>query len=97
VKSANFFLKAATVASSVLLVTAFVGYRAGAFDWLLGRNTRDPMIMGGSKSKILVDPAVLIPAGSDDVQADPAFMSSSKSIIFVPPPKTKGTQPPASP
>ena len=86
-KQPGFLIKVAAVASSVLLVGVFVSYRAGAFNWLVGTDTNEPKIMGGSKYKVLFEPtstAQETPAGSAS-RLHPAFMYGSKSIIFVDP------------
>ena len=82
-KRRGLLLKIATILSSVTLVTGFIAYRAGAFDWLVGKKTDSPAIMSGSKYKVLVQPGQT--DGSTPKNYDPAFMSSSKSIIFVEP------------
>jgi hypothetical protein len=90
----HLLLRLATVVSSVLLVAAFISYRAGAFDGLLGTSATGATLMGGSKSYILNEPGALQETPADSVGLDPAFMGGSKSIIFVEPPavKTAGGQ-----
>jgi hypothetical protein len=82
----NLFVKIAAVTSSVLLVAACVGYRAGAFNWL---STDKPTAMGGSKSKPLVDP---VPPDTKPAETAPAtdlsLMSGSKSAILIVPPSS---------
>jgi len=95
-KKPGYFLKTVTVISSVLLVAGFVSYRAGAFDWLLGSNdAQQERFLSSSKVKTLFFGLSEKPKEEPGTppQADPAFMSSSKSFIFVSPTKTKETPP----
>ncbi len=88
-KRPNLLIKVATITSSVLLVAGFVSYRAGAFNWLTGNEAAPaaPGFLGGSKSKVLIEPTSQTPAqGQTPASPSPAFMSSSKSIILVDPP-----------
>jgi hypothetical protein len=86
-------LKAATVFSSVLLVAGYIGYRAGAFDWLLG--SREPeRFQSSSKLKVLsfgLSEKAKDEQSSPSPQPDPTFMYRSKSIILVSPAKAKET------
>lgn len=69
----NFLLRAAVVASSVVLVGSFVCYRAGAFQWV--------------KEKLAPE-LVVRPAPAEEpvtVEMPPGFFSGSKSGgIFIP-------------
>jgi hypothetical protein len=93
-KQPNLFVKAAVITSSVLLVGGLVAYRAGAIDWLNGDK---PTTMGGSKSKVLIDPASPITPGAETpTTVDPWLMSGSKSAaVFVPSPSTTPAVQPA--
>jgi hypothetical protein len=53
----HLLLRVATVVSSILLVAAFISYRAGAFDGLLGTSARRAAIMGGSDPRSSSNPA----------------------------------------
>ena len=90
----HLLLRVATVVSSILLVAAFISYRAGVFNGLLGTPATGATIMGGSKSKILIDPGALQETPADSGGQDPAFMGGTKSMIFVEPSaaKTAGGQ-----
>jgi hypothetical protein len=94
-KQPNLFVKLAVIASSVLLVSGLVAYRAGAFSWLMADK---PTTMGGSKSKALIEPA---PPETQPAETTPTvdlslpIMSGSKSgILIVPPSPTPDTKPP---
>jgi hypothetical protein len=91
-KRPGYLLKAVTVISSVLLVAGFIAYRAGAFDWLVGNDDAEPeRFMSSSKFQTLffgLSEKTKEQPGATP-QLDPAFMSSSKSIILVSPAKTK--------
>jgi len=100
----RYLLKAITIISSVLLVAGFIAYRAGAIDWLLGTGDggEPEQFMSSSKVKTLFfglgEGNTTPPVTS--TQVDPAFMSSSKSIILVSPAKTKDVpagSPPSKP
>ncbi len=86
-KQPNFLLKLAALASSVLLVSGFVCYRAGAFHWLWGASPQpadaDPSLFPGPKSGVIFhEPAPTqqpAPAGSPTV---PTVMSGSKSLFI---------------
>src|SRR4051812_16855929 len=86
-------LKVAVILSSVLLVSGFLAYRAGAFDRLFG-----PAIMSSSKSCRAFDPDQLSPPDGSPtpgtLQIAPALMSSSKSIAPLIPPVGSTTQVP---
>jgi hypothetical protein len=74
----NPLLKAAVIASSVLLVAGLIAYRAGAFDWFLATG---PTTMGGSKVRQVIDvPAEADPSSPDAAGPTPIIMSGSKSI-----------------
>jgi hypothetical protein len=110
VKQSKPLLEVAVVLSSVLLVGAFVCYRAGAFNRFLAstqasaqpadsenNSTLEEALFGSSKSdRILRPPASQTPAGT--TQQDPAIMYSSKSMILSGPPSagTKSAPPPAA-
>jgi hypothetical protein len=89
-KQANVFLKAAVLLSSVLLLSAFVCYRAGAFDRFL-KNSASPVDSGGDglSRENLSDDFTSVPGSatgaeppaSNQMDGDRAIMSSSKSII----------------
>jgi hypothetical protein len=85
-------LQVATVVSSILLVAAFISYRAGAFDGLLGTSAKETTIMGGSKSKIVIEPGTS--RRTPAVERDPTLMYGTKSMILVEPSevKTAGSQ-----
>jgi hypothetical protein len=96
----NLFVKVAVVTSSVLLVGACVGYRAGAFDWLVADKRGN---LGESETRPPIEPAARdTPAGESPANLDlpPAVMSGSKSAILIVPPSTSSgpqsppTQPP---
>jgi hypothetical protein len=93
-KYPRFLLKLATVASSVLLVGGFVAYRADALNWVLQTSaTAEP-----ATSPSPVEPTGFQASPPAGALTDPAYMSSSKSIIFLPapPPNTPGTPPPST-
>jgi hypothetical protein len=85
VKQPNLLLKIAVGVSSLLLVSGFVSYRAGAFNRFLSPSDTPtvPTTLGGSKFKTVIEPPSSNPpyASSPDL----AIMSSSKSIILAPP------------
>jgi hypothetical protein len=91
------------IVSSVLLVGAFVCYRAGAFDRLAGTGspsadsesspTPDQSIFYSSKAgKILSSPG---PAPVDQALVDQALMAGSKSYQIIDISKAPTAQPPA--
>lgn len=80
-------LKVAVILSSVLLVSGFLAYRAGAFNTLFG-----PSMMGSSKSGAIFKPDQTAPPNT--IQFDPTIMSSSKSIAPLIPPSGSSTQVP---
>jgi len=94
-KKPSMLVKTATAASSMLLVGAFLSYRAGAFHGMLGEAAAPttPSFIGGSKSKVFLDAvtpkAPAPPSPSEQTPGfeptDPVFMSSSKSLILVDP------------
>jgi hypothetical protein len=87
----NLFVKIAVVTSSVLLVAACVGYRAGAFNWITADK---PSTVGERKSKPSDEPASQDnkPAETPSTP-DLSIMSGSKSAIFiVTPPGGSSTQ-----
>jgi hypothetical protein len=94
-KKPGMILKVLTVVSSVLLVAGFIGYRAGAFDWILGNETAGETERFMSSSKVKTLFFGLGDGKPSDVpsatypQSDLSFMSSSKSIILASPEKTK--------
>jgi hypothetical protein len=89
----NAFLKAAVLLSSVLLLSAFVSYRAGAFDRFLN-NTGPPSDFGGdplpqenlsgdsTSEGIPGSVTNAEPPPSSRTDGDRTIMSSSKSIIL---------------
>jgi hypothetical protein len=81
-------LKMATVASSVLLLGAFVSYRAGAFNRLV--ETSAPPADSGTR------PSAEEKLSDGAPQPDPTIMSSSKSMIIHVPPSfnTRVAKPP---
>ena len=105
VKQPHFLVRATVVVSSVLMVGGLVAYRVGAFDWLSGDKTTT---LGGSKSKMLLEPASTEAAttnpgvtplpeavySADDLK----LMSSSKAIVLrIPlPSKKPDAQPPST-
>src|SRR5262249_50219429 len=91
VKQSNALLKLAVVASSVLLLSGFVSYRAGAFNWLLQTST--PQAHSGSSPS--VEPTPSQPRAPASAEPAPIMMSSSKSALVVPP-STTGVRPPAT-
>jgi hypothetical protein len=105
-KKPRYLLKAITIISSVLLVAGFIAYRAGAIDWLLGTGDggEPEQFMSSSKVKTLFfglgEGNTTSASPVTGTQVDPAFMSSSKSIILVSPAKTKDVpagSPPSKP
>lgn len=90
-KKPGMLLKIAAVASSLLLVTGLIAYRAGAFDRLLAKPDPAPSADTSGNTVSGTNPAIVDPA-----VVDPSFMSSSKSIVFRPAPKTQ-TPAPATP
>jgi hypothetical protein len=86
-KTSSPLLKVAAILSSVLLVSGFLAYRAGAFNRLFG-----PSMMGSSKSGRAFEPDQLTTPGA--VQTDPTLMYSSKSIAPLIPPAGSSTQVP---
>jgi hypothetical protein len=93
-KYPRFLLKLATVASSVLLVGGFVSYRADALNWLMQASAPDEPTT--SRSPVEPTRSQGLPPAS--ALTEPAYMSSSKSIIFVPAPSpnTPGAHPPST-
>jgi hypothetical protein len=97
----NAFLKAAVLLSSVLLLSAFVCYRAGAFDRFL-KNSAPPT---DSAVDALPQENLSDDSTTEGTDADRTMMSSSKSIIVKGTdrihtrvvPNTAQAQPPASP
>jgi len=81
-KKPSLLLKAAAVVSAVVLVAGFVGYRAGAFGWILG-TPHEPQL-GGSKLKRLFTPDAPEQPTPVNIQIDPALMGGSKSISVSP-------------
>jgi hypothetical protein len=77
-KQPNAFLKAAVLLSSVLLLSAFVCYRAGAFDRFL-RNSAPP---ADSAVDALPQENVSDGSTSEGTDGDRTIMYSSKSIII---------------
>jgi hypothetical protein len=71
VKEANALIKVATVVSSVLLLSGFVSYRAGAFNWLMGNSA--PLADSGSSPTLQQPPAT--------AEQAPTLMPGSKSMI----------------
>jgi hypothetical protein len=100
-KQPNAFLKAAVLLSSVLLLSAFVCYRAGAFDRFL-KNSAPPADAAGDA---LPQENLSDDSTSEGTDGDRTIISSSKSIIirdstriharFAP--NTAQAQPPAPP
>ena len=87
-KQPSSLLKLAAVASSVLLVSAFVSYRAGAINWFVKGSDRPTKVGDPNELNVLTieDPASLF------------LMSGSKSDrIVVPEPKAPGNLPTANP
>jgi hypothetical protein len=80
VKRPNPILKLAAVVSSVLLVAGFVSYRAGAFDWV-GK---------ADSPAVESEPNPADGASQSPAEGAPseAFISGSKSAIFVVPPSS---------
>src|SRR5260370_36850146 len=91
-KPPNSLLKLAVIASSVLLLSGFVAYRAGAFNWLF-----TPTIMSSSKShQIFGAPATTQEPPTEATTLDPTIMYSSKSmapLIVQPAPISSGAPP----
>jgi hypothetical protein len=71
-KEPRFFLKIAVVTSSVLFLSGFVAYRAGAFHWLLGNSTRAADEAGSATSN----------TASPEESSVKVFISSSKSMVI---------------
>jgi len=102
VKRPNLLLKLAALSTSIILVAAFVSYRAGAFDRFFKSNAApvDPgtapdgfnTMIYSSKSAEIIPP----PAGQATDSAPPAvFMGGSKYAPIVPtPPPGSATNPP---
>lgn len=91
-KTQSSWFKAVALASSVLLVSVFIGYRAGAFDWFLGRvgDVYDDFLPGSKapfntvSGKLGGDSAAQT---KKPAEPDPSIiMSSSKSIAPLIPP-----------
>jgi hypothetical protein len=85
VNKPNLLLQLTAVVSSLLLAGGLVAYRAGAFTWVVCSNTEPqaPAIIGGSKSKVLLDPIPSDAPGAKPptaTQATPDLMYSSKSF-----------------
>jgi hypothetical protein len=93
----NLFVKVAVVTSSVLLLGACVGYRAGAFDWLMADKRGN---LGKSDTKAPIEPAGrATPVGETPASLDlpPTIMSGSKSaFLMVPPSTSSGPQAPTT-
>jgi hypothetical protein len=83
-KKPSLLLKAAAVVSAVVLVSGFVGYRAGAFGWILG--TPHESHMGGSKRKRIFTPDAPEQPTPINIQVDPTLIGigGSKSISVSP-------------
>jgi hypothetical protein len=92
------FLKIAALTSAVVLVAAFVSYRAGAFDWLAPRGTPAPEIvldpstfsvsqtnmMSSSKSGTVFVEPVAPAQGQQAAQPAPTLMGGSKTLSVGP-------------
>jgi hypothetical protein len=77
-------LKVAAIISSVLLVSAFVCYRAGAFNWLVEASTPAPEAATS-----------VVPPSPSTTEAAPALMPGSKSAkIIIPHDATTLPSPP---
>ena len=107
-KQPNSLVKLAAVVSSVLLVSAFICYRAGAFHWLMaapapaasGNNPADPndIMFSGSKSMepLFVIPTADVPAAPpSSAQPAPTILPGSKRGEIFTPADTPGAQPPS--
>ncbi len=96
-KQPRFLLKASAVVSSLLLAGGFIAYRAGALDWISPQSK--PAVLGGSKSKVLMEPAKTdsqnaSPAvGDKPSDASKTVMSGSKSLFVGENPYTVGIGP----
>ena len=69
--------KLAAVACSVILAAGFISYRAGAFDWVQGTQP--------AQSENRPETPAAEPAGTTSPESG-AFISGSKSGIFIVPP-----------
>lgn len=100
--SSRSVLKWAVVASSVLLVSGFICYQAGAFNWLtrprptagtqenneeMFGGSKSRLLLGGSKSDILVDPKTSPPGPSDGT----LILGTKSAPIFTPTPPPQPT------
>ena len=86
-KPPHSLLRALAVLSSVLLVVAFVGYRGGAFDWLI-RTSPEPDDPGSNppdaRNKTPGEEMIFSgsKSGEDEDDTSPAIMSSTKLMVI---------------
>lgn len=91
-------LKAAVLATSIVLAAVFVSYRAGAFSRFLDQSAENPPThIYSSKVGEIMPPSTETTVKKADAAQSPAFMGSSKSIILTEPKKDAAPQPPAKP
>ena len=85
----NAVVKLAIVANSILLLAAFVSYRAGAFSGL---------IQSSANPDAVTNPHIVKNGQDGSEKPERGLMRSSKSgVISLPMPETLDTQPPATP
>jgi hypothetical protein len=93
-KQPNTLVKSAAALSSVLLVGAFVGYRAGGFDWFMqtsagpADSASNLSLQGNRTDAVQSGETALQPATSEQPASNtselaPVLMSGSKSFTFV--------------
>jgi hypothetical protein len=98
-------LKVAAVASALLLVTALVCYRVGAFNRLKPANpttegesaTAADVLFSSSKSDLMIHPGIPVEGTSTDEKKQPAIMYSTKSAPIIQPDKVEKVDVPAGP
>jgi hypothetical protein len=96
VKERHSLLKLAAIASSVLLVGAFVSFRAGAFQGLIGTTSTKP---AETESNSSADPAPAAQSTPSAVEPSRMMPGSKSMKITIVPPATSAptTAPPAAP
>jgi hypothetical protein len=91
-KAPNLLLKLAAVASSVLLASGAVAYRAGAFNGIMATS---PQPADSGSNAALEGPASPQPTPAGTTAQDLTIMYSSKSGAVIPPTGVSGLESPA--
>lgn len=81
-------LKIAAIASSITLAAGFIGYRAGAFDWVFG-SSKQPDVMSSSKVMVISGPNGT--ESGEITTTVPMMMSGSKSLAPLVPSQPSST------